>query len=100
MEQVAERAPAGAAGLGWKILIPGVKEPLSLSAALAITCDWDRTNKRRAELIDLNLEGGLSEKEKLELEQLQNLARTRRHLAMPLPMEELARLEGALGRSQ
>jgi hypothetical protein len=72
-------------------MIEGLDEPLPLADLLAITADWERTNKRRCDLIDKDLsEEGLKAEEREELNHLQRLADLLVRLNDPYPLEELA----------
>jgi len=54
----------------------------------AITTDWPETNRRRAELIDLEEEGRLTPAQADELENLQRLADAQISLLQPAQMAE------------
>ena len=73
-------------------------EPLTLRELLAITADWDQTNKRRAELIHKKVKKTISTEERRELDELQRLASCRRRLLAPLPIEELQAVKADLVR--
>ncbi len=60
----------------------------TLQELLTITADWEATNARRLDLIDLEYKGKLKKTEVGELEQLQHFALLRRRLVAPFPFEE------------
>lgn len=62
-----------------------------LSGLLAITVDWERTNRRRAKLMDLEDEGGLTPAEAEELANLQRLADALLGLMEPWKADEVDR---------
>ena len=74
----------------------GKGESLSEDDMLAITTNWDSTNKRRGELIEKKLAKQIKPLEESELSHLQKLAGAKRNLVMPLPIEELAKAEADL----
>ncbi len=77
----------------------GVKEPetkLSPEEVLAITRDWDSTNKRRHELIEKKISKQITPQEDEELLRLQKLAGMKRQLVMPLPTQALIEVETSL----
>jgi hypothetical protein len=76
----------------------GFDEPISLADFLAITADWDSTNKRRLSLIESKTAGTISREQKEELRQLQRLAGLKRELLSSPSLNELAELEADLRR--
>lgn len=76
----------------------GLDEWLSVDEALAVTRDWDATNSRRVELIELEIRGQLDQGQRQELERLQKLAWAKRNIAVPA--ESLAAIRGALQREE
>lgn len=83
-----------------RVLIEGIDEPITLADTLAITRDWEATNRRRLALITRKAAGELTPEsnpaEWAEFEHLQNLAGIKRQLADPLPIKELAAIEADL----
>lgn len=77
---------------------PHFNECLSLADYLAITADWDATNARRIELIELKLKGNLDPDGKAELARLKKLAWAKAQLVRPLPLEEARATEAELKR--
>lgn len=73
-------------------------EALSLADYLAITEDWEATNTRRLELIELKLQGQLAAEGKTELVRLKKLAWAKAQLVRPLPLEEARATESELKR--
>ena len=73
-------------------------EVLSLADYLAITADWEITNTRRLELIELKLKGQLDGDGKAELTRLKKLAWAKAQLVRPLPLEEARATEAELKR--
>ena len=58
-----------------------------LQDLLAITVDWDKTNLRRAKLLDLEEEERLTPAQREELDELQRLADASVSLLRPVQME-------------
>jgi hypothetical protein len=77
---------------------PHFNEVLSLADYLAITADWEVTNARRLELIELKLKGNLAPEAKAELARLKKLAWAKAQLVRPLPLEEARAEEAELKR--
>lgn len=77
---------------------PHFNELISLSDFLAITADWEVTNARRLELIELKLKGNLEVDGKAELARLKKLAWAKAQLVRPLPLEEAKAIETELKR--
>jgi len=77
---------------------PHFHEALSLADYLAITEDWEATNTRRLELIELKLQGQLGAEGKTELVRLKKLAWAKAQLVRPLPLEEARATESELKR--
>jgi len=73
-------------------------EPISLADFLAITVDWEATNKHRLALIQKKSEKTIRTEEKGELQRLQNLAGLKRELVAALPINELSKIEQDLRR--
>jgi hypothetical protein len=76
----------------------GFDEPISLADFLAITADWDATNKHRHELIDKKAGRTLSPEEANELKRLQRLAGLKRELLTSPSLSELTEMEADLRR--
>jgi type I restriction-modification system DNA methylase subunit len=76
----------------------GFDEPISLSDYLAITSDWDATNRRRLRLIEKKATKTIRAEEKEELQQLQRLAGLKRELLSSPSLKELAEMEADLRR--
>ena len=76
----------------------GFDEPISLADYLAITADWDATNKRRLGLIEKKAAKTIRAEEKAELQQLQRLAGLKRELLSSPSLTELAEVEADLRR--
>ena len=76
--------------------IEGLSAPLSPEEVLAITKDWDSTNKRRGELIEKKINEQITQREDEELRHLQMLAGAKRQLVMPLPIKDLEEIEADL----
>ena len=77
---------------------PHFHEALSLADYLSITADWEATNTRRLELIELKLKGQLDAEGKTELVRLKKLAWAKAQLVRPLPLEEAKATESELKR--
>lgn len=77
---------------------PHFNEILSLADYLAITADWEVTNARRLELIELKLQDQLDSDGKAELARLKKLAWAKAQLVRPLPLEEARATEAELKR--
>jgi len=60
----------------------------TLAELLSITADWEATNQRRLELIDLEYDGKLKKADAAELDRLQHLAMLLRRLVDPYPFAE------------
>jgi hypothetical protein len=69
-----------------------------LSDYLAITSDWDATNRRRLRLIEKKATKTIRAEEKEELQQLQRLAGLKRELLSSPSLKELAEMEADLRR--
>ncbi len=67
---------------------PGFQGAQTLAELLSITADWEATNTRRLELIDLEYDGKLRKADAAELDRLQHLAMLRRRLVDPYPFVE------------
>ncbi len=76
----------------------GFTEILRLSDLLAITVDWEQTNKRRFQLIEKKVKRNISSDEKYELAYLQHLTDTRIRLLAPLPIKQLEEVREELKR--
>ena len=76
----------------------GFDEPISLADFLAITADWDATNRRRLRLIEKKAAKTIRPEEKEELQQLQRLAGLKRELLSSPSLKELAEMEADLRR--
>jgi type I restriction-modification system DNA methylase subunit len=76
----------------------GFDEAISLTDFLAITADWDATNKRRHELIEKKAGRALSPEEATELKQLQRMAGLKRELLASPSLNELREVEADLRR--
>ena len=74
----------------------GFADRVSLKDLLAITCDWELTNERRADLLLKEERNGLREPEKAELAHLQRLTDVRIRLVSPLPLAELDQIAADL----
>ncbi len=81
-----------------RYLPEGFDEPVSLADFLAITADWDATNRRRLRLIEKKPAKTVSPEEKEELQQLQRLAGLKRELLSSPSLKELAEMEADLRR--
>jgi hypothetical protein len=79
---------------------PGFTDLDRLDDLMAITVDWPKTNRRRADLMDLEETGHLTAAETTELENLQRLADASVSLAKPAGREEIAGPAGRLERRQ
>jgi type I restriction-modification system DNA methylase subunit len=66
----------------------GFQGAQTLAELLSITADWEATNARRLELIDLEYDGKLKKSNAAELDRLQHLAMLRRRLVDPFPFAE------------
>ncbi len=77
---------------------PHFNEDLSLADYLAITADWEVTNARRLELIELKLKSNLAPDGIAELARLKKLAWAKAQLVRPLPLEEARATEAELKR--
>jgi hypothetical protein len=71
----------------------GFDEPVSLADYLAITSDWEITNRRRLELLDKKRRKALQSGEQSELKHLQHLAGLKRELLSSPPLSELRKVE-------
>jgi len=79
----------------------GFEPEIGLRDYLAISIDWEETNRRRGELIQRKADGVITKAEQRELGGLQDAATNRRRLVAPYPMRELDRLEEKLaGKEQ
>lgn len=76
----------------------GFDEAISLADYLAITADWEATNKRRLELVNKKLDKTIQTKERAELERLQYLAGLKRELLSSPSLKELEKIEMDLRR--
>jgi hypothetical protein len=76
----------------------GFDEAISLVDFLAITTNWESTNRRRYELIDAKAIKPLSPREVDELKKLQQLAGFKRELLSSPSLTDLAELETDLRR--
>jgi hypothetical protein len=76
----------------------GFDEPISLADYLAITADWDVTNKRRLGLIEKKIAKTARPEEGEELRQLQRLAGLKRELLSSPSLKELAEMETDMRR--
>ena len=74
------------------------EEPVSLVDFLAITADWDATNKRRLKLIQKKTDTTISSDESQELQRLQWLAGLKGELLSSPSLKELAQMEADLRR--
>ena len=76
----------------------GFDEPISLVDFIAISADWDATNKRRLDLIEKKAKAALNPEEGGELGHLQHLAGLKRELLSSPSIEELKDMEADLRR--
>ena len=76
----------------------GFDEPISLADFLAITADWEVTNKRRLVLIEKKTAKTLRPEEGEELQRLQRLAGLKRELLSSPSLKELAEMETEMRR--
>jgi len=76
----------------------GFDEPISLANYLAITVDWEITNKCRLKLVEKKLGKAIQAAERAELEQLQHLAGLKRELLSSPSLKELEKIEIDLRR--
>lgn len=76
----------------------GFDEPISLADYIAITTDWDATNRRRLKLIEKKQSKAISDECREELRRLQRLAGLKRELHSSPPLKELAEMEADLRR--
>ena len=76
----------------------GFDEAISLADFLAITADWEATNKRRLELIERKANNAIRAEERAELQRLQRLAGLKRELLSSPSLKELAGVEADLRR--
>ena len=84
---------------GFTLYFPdNLEEEITLSDFLAITADWEATNKRRLELVEKKLGKTIQAEERAELERLQHLAGLKRELLSSSPMKELKKIEMDLRR--
>jgi hypothetical protein len=74
------------------------EEEITLANFLAITADWDATNRRRLKLIEKKTDKTISFEEKEGLQQLQRLAGLKRELLSSPSLKELAQMEADLRR--
>jgi hypothetical protein len=74
------------------------EEEVTLADFLAITTDWDATNKRRLKLIEQKRGKTISSEEREQLQQLQRLAGLKRELLSSPSLEQLAEAEADLRR--
>jgi hypothetical protein len=81
-----------------RYLPKGFDEAISLADYLAITTDWEATNKRRHQLIEKKAARALRTEEGTELKQLQRLAGLKRELLSSPSLKELAEMEADLRR--
>lgn len=73
-------------------------EDITLADYLAITADWDATNKRRLKLIEKKTDKAISSEERDALQRLQRLAGLKRELLSSPSLKELAQMEADLRR--
>jgi hypothetical protein len=71
----------------------GFDEAISLADFLAITTDWQTTNKDRLKLIEKKATEGISVEDKNELNKLQRLAGLKRELLSSPSLRELSQME-------
>lgn len=76
----------------------GFDEPISLADYLAITVDWDTTNRRRLKLVEKRLAKTIRAEEREELQGLQRLAGLKRELLSSPSLKKLAKMEADLRR--
>ena len=76
----------------------GFDEPISLADFVAITSDWDATNKHRLLLIEEKAKAALHPDEENELRHLQHLAGLKRELHSVPSLSELKEMEADLRR--
>jgi type I restriction-modification system DNA methylase subunit len=76
----------------------GFDEAISLADYLAITADWDATNKRRLKLIEKKLGKSIQAEERAEMERLQHLAGLKRELLSSPSLKALEKIEMDLRR--
>lgn len=78
----------------------GFEEAISLLDFLAITTDWEATNRRRYELIESKTSGTLDAEGFDELKELQRLAGLKRELLSSPSLSELREMESDLRRRE
>ena len=76
-----------------RYLPEGFDEPISLTDYLAITADWEITNRLRLELLEKKRAKTILPKEKTDLERLQHLAGLKRELHSSPPLNGLRKME-------
>ena len=76
----------------------GFDEPISLADYIAITADWDTTNRQRLKLIEKKQSKTISDECREELRRLQRLAGLKRELHSSPSLKELAEMEADLRR--
>jgi hypothetical protein len=76
----------------------GFDEPISLADFLAITADWEVTNRQRLGLIRKKTAKTLRPEEGEELRRLQRLAGLKRELLSSPSLKELAEMETVMRR--
>ena len=74
------------------------EEEITLAELLAITTDWDTTNRRRLELIEEKAARNLRPEEGDELKKLQRLAGLKRELLSSPSLKQLSEMEAELRR--
>jgi hypothetical protein len=72
------------------------EEEITLAELLAITVGWDRTSGRKTRLIERKIQRTATQEELVELERLKFLTEARGEYFAPLPLRQLARLQGEL----
>jgi hypothetical protein len=78
----------------------GFDEAISLSDFIAITIDWEKTNRKRHELIDRRTNRRLNHSDAQELDRLQRLAGLKRELLSSPSLKQLTDIEADLRRRQ
>jgi hypothetical protein len=74
------------------------EEEITLNDFLAITVDWDITNKRRLELVEKKQGKTIQLEERAEFARLQHLAGLKRELLSSPSLKELEKIELDLRR--
>jgi hypothetical protein len=72
------------------------EDEITLTEILAITADWDRTSERKTELIEKKIRRVATKEELTKLQRLKFLTEARGEYFAPLPLQQLATLQGEL----